>query len=599
MKRIQNISIVALIIFQISLNSLFSQNLSWANSLVGIKNSITESAEVKVAKDGTIYLMGIYTDSVNFSLIQGINKVGPNRNTVKTIFLAKYDKERNLKWVKSYDANFVYSSSRSYFDFTFNLTPNEDLIVAISYRDSFKFIDMNTKIVSNGDKDFVIFKLNNNGELIWKKSYGSKGFDEVYRQLNIEKNGDIIISGKFSDSLFLGQVGDNGEITYSTENREDIFITKLDSNGNTLWFNQFKCTELSKVRNVVSDLNGNIIIIGWFRDTMLLSDKTKLVQVKQNSKRIYSQFIIKLDSIGNILWKNQIDCQYEDNSLYGICTDSLNNIYTSGYFSGDIALNDGSGLFRIVNCNAYDLLLCKLDKDGKYKWFKQFENGRKNSHHTDLTSTNILYMIGEFSDSLVVNDTFNSWKLRSFNIRNGFLSIIDFNGKVKSIISFKDMNPYLTNNSSYISDIAVMDSSIYVTGNFSKQVDFNPTKSNNILDAKNSFYNAFIAKYSTTILNKDSIDIGNPEGTSSINYIDEKNNIYPNPFSNHINITRDIKETTLNVSLIDLQGRIVLEAKNIKSLNYTLNVGDEIKKGIYILSLKSNISTKYIRVIKE
>ena len=85
---------ITLLLFLFLMFQAKSQDLEWAFGFSGSNNSLTESLEVKVSKNGEVYKLGSFHDSMDFNILNnGNQKVFiPKSKLVKTIFLAKYIK---------------------------------------------------------------------------------------------------------------------------------------------------------------------------------------------------------------------------------------------------------------------------------------------------------------------------------------------------------------------------------------------------------------------------------------------------------------------------------------------------------------------------
>jgi hypothetical protein len=93
----------------------------------------------------------------------------------------------------------------------------------------------------------------------------------------------------------------------------------------------------------------------------------------------------------------------------------------------------------------------------------------------------------------------------------------------------------------------------------------------------------------------DDISINNANlATSEVSVNKNDINVYPNPFTDVLNIS-DIKNVK-SVSVMDIAGRLI---KNIESPSSTLHLGD-LKQGVYLVVLNMNDGSKQtIKAIKK
>lgn len=85
-----------------------------------------------------------------------------------------------------------------------------------------------TTLISSGSDDIFVAKLDTNGNWLWVKSAGSATSDIGYG-ISADAEGNSFVTGYFSDTATFG----SNSLTSNGNN--DIFVTKLDTNGN--WLN--------------------------------------------------------------------------------------------------------------------------------------------------------------------------------------------------------------------------------------------------------------------------------------------------------------------------------------------------------------------------
>lgn len=87
--------------------------------------------------------------------------------------------------------------------------------------------DTVTRIGNATGHNFGVTKLNNFGELEWKKSFGGDGFFDVPRSLQLTPDGGFIIAG-VTNSNWSGNVG-------PSNGAQDMWVIKLSGNGTLQW----------------------------------------------------------------------------------------------------------------------------------------------------------------------------------------------------------------------------------------------------------------------------------------------------------------------------------------------------------------------------
>lgn len=92
-----------------------------------------------------------------------------------------------------------------------------------------------TNLTSAGKTDIFVQKLDASGNLLWVKQMGGSKIEEG-RSIATDVNGDVYTTGYFSDTVDFDPGNDTTFLI--AEGITDIFIQKLDANGNFLWAKQ-------------------------------------------------------------------------------------------------------------------------------------------------------------------------------------------------------------------------------------------------------------------------------------------------------------------------------------------------------------------------
>lgn len=120
------------------------------------------------------------------------------------------------------------------------------------------FIDK--KITSKGGKDIFVAKYDPSGKVIWAaQSGGSK--DDQSSGITKDTNGYIYLTGSFLKSASFGKT------KLKSQGKEDIFVTKIDGDGNTLWAKQAGGLGNEYSRGIKLDSKGDIYITGEFNSS--------------------------------------------------------------------------------------------------------------------------------------------------------------------------------------------------------------------------------------------------------------------------------------------------------------------------------------------
>ncbi|MDD3633051.1 MAG: SBBP repeat-containing protein [Candidatus Cloacimonetes bacterium] len=305
-----------------------SGNWLWAKKAGG---TCSESG-LSIATDssGNSYVIGGFWETASF----GSMILESNGNA--DIFVAKLDSSGNWLWAKKAGGTYsdegwgiaIDSSGNSYVTGYFEGTASFGT----------------TTLTSSEDIDIFIAKLDSGGNWLWAKQAGGSYWDMGY-SIAIDSSGNSYVTGNF------GETASFGSITLTSSGDSDIFVTKLDSNGNWLWAKQAGGTSsVAYGYSIATDSSGNSYVTGYFGETASFGSITL------TSSGDSDIFVTKLDSNGN--WLGAIKAGGTQRDIgYGIAIDSSGNSYVTGCFQwissfGNIILTS-SGSFDIFVAKAY------------------------------------------------------------------------------------------------------------------------------------------------------------------------------------------------------------------------------------------------------
>jgi hypothetical protein len=148
------------------------------------------------------------------------------------------------------------------------------------------------------------------------------------------------------------------------------------------------------ILNQIKTFQSNMIMIGCFDDTLKIND------FSLPSKGCFDGFLVKTDSIGQVLWGERIGGRFDDN-ITSLTTDSSGNIYILGYFQKKANLGSFS-----LTANFYKTyFVAKYSPSGRQLWKKKFDkDNRLQNCKVQIGGNNHIYFTGSFSDTLFVQN---------------------------------------------------------------------------------------------------------------------------------------------------------------------------------------------------
>ena len=123
------------------------------------------------------------------------------------------------------------------------------------------FLAATTSYKSNGQNDGLLIKTDSTGKLIWEKYFGDKGSDE-FSCIKKSADNNYFICGTYMNPT---------NVDY------DIWVLKVDSNGNILWDKKMEFANWDFARSLVATSDSGCIIVG---ETNSIENQSDVLFVK-------------------------------------------------------------------------------------------------------------------------------------------------------------------------------------------------------------------------------------------------------------------------------------------------------------------------------
>ena len=319
-------------------------------------------------------------------------------------------------------------------------------------------------LTSTGGSDIFISKLDANGNFVWAKQMGETGNDQGL-SITVDASGNIYTTGIFRNTVDFDPGAGVYNLTAVVSN--DVFISKLDANGNFIWAKQMGSGGNTRSNSIALDANGNIYTTGNFQSTADFDPGAgiyNLTSIVGNDV-----FISKLDANGNFIWAKQIECA-STNWSNSIAVDASGNVYTTGYFQGTADFDSGSGTYNLTSAGSDDIFVSKIDILGNFIWAKQMGGTTSDrSFSIALDANGNSYTTGNFTGTADFDSGSGVYNLTSGGGQDAFVSKLDPNG---NFLWAKQMGG--TNNELAYSIAIDGNGYVYTTGYCQGIADFDP-----------------------------------------------------------------------------------------------------------------------------
>lgn len=244
--------------------------------------------------------------------------------------------------------------------------------------------------VNPGFKDFYVVQYDQTGNIVWiKLGHGNK--DEYITGICQSSNGNFFIAGIYtSDTLIMG----NNTLVKPSGNNSDIFLAKLNSNGNVQWLKGFGGSSYEIAIQLESDFNGGVILSGNYFGNGFSIGSTVLDFTGGKEA-----FIARIDGSGNGIWAVSSIGQL-DESISDFTVHPVNGIDFCGSFNSYNSLFATSGLYNTSFDSTSDLYYGNMDLQGNINFINSLTGvGEDNGGHIEIDpSGNILLAVYSNSD---------------------------------------------------------------------------------------------------------------------------------------------------------------------------------------------------------
>ncbi len=465
-------------------NRGIAQNYQWANSFSGSGvDASVKGISIAVDSSGNVYNMGSFKGSIDFDPGEGTSIL--TSGVSEDFYILKTDASGNFIWVKSIAGNsFIIANSMA--------VENSGVVFLTGYfMGTIMYEKDSTNVLLNTKDEIELFilKIYSNGNFAWFIKLDDTA--AVYaNSISIDLFGNIITTGGFIGSTDFDPGA--GTFIMTPTGREDIFISKLDSNGNFIWAKSIGSKHDEHGKIIQTDIYGNIYISGTFRDTI---DFNPGLGVNYLMATDYDSYIVKLDAAGNFVWSKSFDVP----TIFSLNIDKLGNVLTTGLFKGTIDFDPGSGIFNLIAISS-NVFITKLDSSGNFVWAKSIGGNIYTDAGIDVIADDSgnVFTTGYFIDNYYGPIDFDP------GVGTFFL-----NGSVNEDIFIVKLNPsgnfiwakVIAGNKTDMPASIAHDRSgnIYITGYFSGAVDFDPgTGTKTLTSGLNT--NAFTLKLGSCLL---------------------------------------------------------------------------------------------------
>lgn len=519
----------------------------WANSGAGGEVA-SRCSRPAVDQSGNAYVIGTFrstNEALGFSNSPtSLTDFNPD---VFTIFMAKYDRDGNFLWAKSFRSGGSDGE-------LIGVDATGNIYCTGSYKG---VISIGSTTLSGSSSQYTQFlaKFTTAGNLVWAKNITSAapGYYMDYGALEVDATNNILMAGSFNQgSLVLDGITVNNSDASATS--YDYFVTRFNANGDAVWASSGGSPDKDDFgTSLCTSPQGAFYTGTMYQDTGVITNGGQI--------KIY-----KYSNAGTVAWNEAINAT--SGALLGALTcDGKGDLYITGTYSDTIELDnltldeEGGGCF-----------VAKYNQMGNAVWARSSK-----SNATDITvfttgigvdQSGTVSISGSYVYSFltpVSTVTFDTITLTLQGNRDAFLAQYTSDGSVTNALNIGGMY------SDFGSGLSVrQDGAIYYTGSFySPTVALDSKLLTNTPNAAGSYYGKFfLAKYGA-------------KTATGIDRIADDTwlKVYPNPAQEYVTI--DAAVPIEAIKIVDQLGRQVFyDIMPVNTRHRKLNTSQHAK-GLY------------------
>lgn len=320
-------------------------------------------------------------------------------------------------------------------------------------------------LTSNGSSDIFITKLDAAGNFVWAKAVGGSGDDQA-KGVAVDASGNVYLTGYYS-SVTVDFDPNAGIFNMTNAGGQDIFILKLDINGNFVWAKKFgNASGAEEGTGIALDASNNVYTTGIFFGTMDFDPNAGVFNLSPTSTALY---VSKLDVNGNFIFARECSGNSGVQGM-AIKLDGSGNIYTTGVFSGTDDFDPGIGVNNVTSFGSNDVFVLKLDASGNFVFVKQIGGTSADDAWTiDIDNASNIIIGGDFQGTADFDPGVGTFNITSTGSYDAYVCKLNSTG---NFVWSKSLGGVGTERVfSLGTDIL---NNVYSVGQFQNTVDFDP-----------------------------------------------------------------------------------------------------------------------------
>lgn len=316
-----------------------------------------------------------------------------------------------------------------------------DIVVAGGFNGTLEFPVIGAFPTINS-YDAYIAKLDSMGTPLWARTFGTNG-EQYVTDVATDGSRNIIVVGFAAG----GPIDFGDGVSLPSVTSKDIFVAKYDPDGKLVWakrVGEAGATDVDGTSNwrnptatvAASAVDDSIVVAGTYRGTLNFPPITVMPVSGEDG------FVVKLDENGNGLWHLGFGGANSKQRVRSVALGPSDEVVFVGAVQGKVDILGASlNSFK----GSHDLLVAKVDADGKAQWSRIYGSlGQQIATKVLVDDKGSLFVGGSFTGSL---DFFHDGSLTNttkdvpYTPTDIFVSKFNGNGTPLWARAFGDANP--------------------------------------------------------------------------------------------------------------------------------------------------------------
>ncbi len=254
-------------------------------------------------------------------------------------------------------------------------------------------------LVSAGESDGFVWKLDTQGNFEWIRQFGGASNDTGHR-VELGDDGYVYAMGTFRDTVDFGQPGTPMTLTNpSGTATSNTYLVKLEeATGDTVWARQIGGLNRTSGGRLAADGEGGLFVAGGFEGTLDFGHGEPALV----SAGLSDAYVSKWGTDGNLLWAEQVGGAGND-AARAISVSPTGDPLILLSFEQTVDFDPGPATASLASAGLVDGAFLKMASDGAFQSVRHFAGpGSTVAHDVFEDATGNTFVVGFYQDSVAL-----------------------------------------------------------------------------------------------------------------------------------------------------------------------------------------------------